>query len=68
MTYMGVLNVNTAVSCHPRASCTLCYPYVFSSVNRNTWVLMCLRTEEKAEGSRTMTPIRQLHSQQSVKK
>jgi hypothetical protein len=70
--YMGVLNVNTAVSRHPRASCTRGYPDVFRSANRNMWVcapavLICLRTEEKAEVSRTMTSIRQLHSQQCYK-
>jgi len=37
-TYMGVLNVNPAVSCHPRGSCTCGYPHVFSSANRNMWV------------------------------
>lgn len=37
-TYMSVVNVNPAVSCHPRASCTRGYPHVFSSANRNMWV------------------------------
>jgi len=37
-TYMGVVNVNPAVSCHPRASCTRSYPHVFSLANRNMWV------------------------------
>lgn len=36
--YLGILNVNTAVPCHPRASCTRGYPDEFRSANRNMWI------------------------------